>query len=32
MRFPAARSPAQLHINGDPRILGWELRTMRFGN
>jgi len=32
MRFPAARSPAQLHINGDPRILGWELRTIKFGN
>ena len=30
MQFPAARSPAQLHINGDPRVLGWEIRTMTF--
>ncbi len=28
MSFPSARSPTQLGINGDPRILGWGVRAI----
>lgn len=28
MKFPAAQSPRELRINGDPRVLGWGIRTI----
>jgi hypothetical protein len=28
MKFSAARSPRELRINGDPRVLGWGIRTI----
>jgi hypothetical protein len=31
LKFPNARSPEQLGINADPRILGWKIQKISFG-